>query len=340
MAEKESELEIAVRSLFRIQSFDTNTLPQIERLGADLNFQDVVRPAERIVNFFRQIPSDRLGSLPEPKLADIQGQADLAFNLFGDILKFDPKQTDSYNVRTQLINQVERQYESLFGALSGVVSFLSSLQKDFAALERDARAAVQAAKDRANEAVEELTKQQARAQEILDEVRRVAAEQGVSQQATYFQQEGERHEKAAKAWQKYTVCIAIGLGSFAALTATMHKWGWLRPDGAYETAQFVVSKVLLFGVVVYMLVLSARTLLAHRHNAVINRHRYNALLTFNALADAAKGPENRDIVLAHAAACIYAPQDTGYTKNQSHPETIGNVVQTLPRLMASSGHQP
>ena len=120
----------------------------------------------------------------------------------------------------------------------------------------------------------------------------------------------------------------------------MHKWGWLRPDGAYETAQFVVSKVLLFGVVVYMLVLSARTLLAHRHNAVINRHRYNALLTFNALADAAKGPENRDIVLAHAAACIYAPQDTGYTKNQSHPETIGNVVQTLPRLMASSGHQP
>ena len=52
-----------------------------------------------------------------------------------------------------------------------------------------------------------------------------------------------------------------------------------------------------------------------------NRHRQNALLTYRALVAAAGEHETEDIVLAHAAVCIFAPQETGYSGSKS--EGIG-----------------
>jgi len=62
-----------------------------------------------------------------------------------------------------------------------------------------------------------------------------------------------------------------------------------------------------------MLYLSAKNFIANKHNSIVNKHRQNALMTFKALVDAAKNPQNQDIVLTHAASCIFSPQSTGYS---------------------------
>ena len=46
-----------------------------------------------------------------------------------------------------------------------------------------------------------LSAQQEDAKRILDEVRKVAAEQGVSQQASYFAEESKNHETQANQWR-------------------------------------------------------------------------------------------------------------------------------------------
>ena len=50
-----------------------------------------------------------------------------------------------------------------------------------------------------------------------------------------------------------------------------------------------------------------------------SRHRQNSLLTYRALVEAAGEGGTEDIVLAHAASCIFSPQETGFsnTKNDS-----------------------
>jgi hypothetical protein len=278
-----------------------------------------------------------LTDLPDGSLDLIKSTADATYSLLQQVEAFDPKTTqDAFGSRTALIDNIKAQYDPLFTQLSPLVAFMASRLRDFSALEREARAAVQAAKDRADEATKQLEAQQEDAERILDEVRRVAAEQGVSQQAVYFQTEGTNHDTEATKWQWNTIYVAIGLGAYAVLSATFHKWTWLAPAGPYDAFQLGLSKVLIFGVIAYMLLLSARNFLAHKHNAIVNRHRYNALLTFTALADAAKGPESRDIVLTHAAGCIFAPQETGYTKGQGQPESVANVIQSLPRALSQS----
>jgi hypothetical protein len=94
----------------------------------------------------------------------------------------------------------------------------------------------------------------------------------------------------------------------------LHKIPLLAPKTTIESYQLVASKVLLFAVLSYMLVLCSRNFMSHKHNIVINKHRQNALMTFRAIADAAADPKLKDVVLTQAAACMFAPQDTGYSK--------------------------
>jgi hypothetical protein len=91
-----------------------------------------------------------------------------------------------------------------------------------------------------------------------------------------------------------------------------------------------------------MLLLFSRNYLAHKHNSIVNKHRQNALLTFKAIVDAAGTEERRDVILTYAAACIFSPQETGYTK----PSTGGqselplNIIQAIPKMVggATSTH--
>jgi hypothetical protein len=88
-----------------------------------------------------------------------------------------------------------------------------------------------------------------------------------------------------------------------------------------------------------MLLLCARNFLSHKHNAIVNRHRQNALLTFNALVKAAGSEDRSDVILTYAAACIFSPQETGYTKAgaSSQSELPLNIIQAIPKLASGVG---
>lgn len=62
--------------------------------------------------------------------------------------------------------------------------------------------------------------------------------------------------------------------------------------------------------------MAAKNYTTHKHNAVVNRHRQNALLTYRALVTAAEDTGTQDIVLAHAASCIFSPQETGFATSK------------------------
>jgi hypothetical protein len=79
--------------------------------------------------------------------------------------------------------------------------------------------------------------------------------------------------------------------------------------------QLISSKILIFAVLGYLLLMAARNYTTYKHNAVINRHRQNALLTYRALVEASSESGTEDIVLAHAASCIFSPQETGFSRN-------------------------
>lgn len=331
----DEELEEAKASVKRLQDFDSDQLPRKDDLGSSFELSDAVNPANQLIRLYRQLALEALDDLPKAQLDQIKKQADADYNRLQQALEFDPSGADSENPtqkRDTIINNISSAYDAAFNKIHPFISYSLSKVADFKRLETEARATLQAVEDEAKKVTEQLSGHEASAQQILDDVRQVAAEQGVSQRAIYFKEEAETHGQLAETWRWRTIYLSIGLGLYAALSIFLHKWDFLSPDNIGDAIQLVVSKVLIFFVIAYMLFLSAKNFLNHKHNEIVNKHRQNALVTFQALSDAASEPSMKDVVLNHAAECIFKPQETGYIKSTGGTsDERRSIIEYLPR---------
>lgn len=327
-AERQKNLDQAKKSLERMQNFDVATLPRVDVLGTALNFTDALDPATRLIDLYRQLPMEVLDQLPNNFLRTIQQQADNDFNLLDAILNFESGMSKAE--RDTRINSLRQAYDPTFQQLHAFISYSVRKSTDFSKLEREARSLIQHVTDRANELQQELEKRKKEADAVLQAVRKVAEEQGVSQQAIYFKNEADNHEKESTVWLKRTVWLTVGLTVYAAVTLFLHQIPILAPTNLYETAQLVASKVLIFVTISYFLILSAKNYVAHRHNSVVNRHRQNALATYTALVKAAGEEATRDVVLAKAADCIFSAQSTGFAKTEGGDGGSLSLVNVAP----------
>lgn len=330
-----SQLEDTQESLSRMQAFDPKSLAREDELGRNFDFSAIVAPASKLIRLYNQLSLSTLDDFPVGILAQIKQQADADFSRFQQALDFDPTAVENQNPtypRDHIIQDVVAAYDPTFQNLFPFISYGTSKKVDFQRMENEARAMLQNVKDEASGITSELSNHQEQAQGILADVRKVAAEQGVSQQAIYFKDEAEIHENLAESWRKKTVNFAWALGIYAFFSIFLHKIPWLQPDDTIQSIQLVTSKILIFGVIAYMLFLSAKNFLSHKHNAIINKHRQNALMTYTALTDSASSEEAKDIVLNHASSCIFSPQDTGYIKGESQPQgTNRSIIELLPK---------
>lgn len=326
----------ATDSLERLQGFDLESLPREQELGTRLNFRDAVEPAKRLIELYQRLSPAALQDFPIERLNQVKGLANENFNLFSQVQSFDPDQGNPQSVRQNLIQQITNAYPNAFNVLHPLIAYSLHRSADFQGLDREARATLQGVHDRADGLRQELEKQLKEAERIVDEVRQVAAETGVSQQASYFKTEADSHEAASEQWRGRTVRLAWLLGTYGVLSLFLAKLPFLAPADTYQSIQLGVSKVLIFAVISFMLYLFARSYLSHKHNAIVNRHRQNALLTYRALADAAAAAQNREVILTHAAACIFAPQPTGYSHEGGEAPRASSVVEVFGKPFAGN----
>ena len=312
----EALLRTCEESLTRVQEFKPAALSREDDLGKQMSFAEAVKPAEAIIAIYRRITTSSLQDFADNQLNSIQSQANADFSVFKQIFDFDATTSDAARFRTSLIAQIQVRRDQLFEQVWQFVAYGVARATDTSVLETQARATIQAIEDRSAKLTEQLTQAKADADAALTAIRAVASEQGVSQQATYFKDEAENQETLAANWLTYTYRFAMAVGAFAVLSLILHKLPWLKPENGTEAFQLIISKLLIFAVLGFLLVLAAKNYATHKHNSVVNRHRQNALLTYRALVAAAAGQGTEDIVLAHAASCIFSPQETGYAQTK------------------------
>ena len=328
-----AEVDAATVSLKRIQEFDPQTLSRSADLGS-ANFATLVPPAERLISLYRQIPLTILDNFPPANLSQIAQLADALYHVFQQVISYNIETGNLSQTRASTLQQLTDAYPNAFTILHPYISYSAAQSGDFQRLERDGRAAVQKINDLTADLLGKIESTERQANEALQAAQRAAREQGVSQQAVYFRDAANDHDVEAEVWRERTMKLSIGLGLYAVATVFAHKLPWLKPNDSLESAQLITSKLLIFAVISYMLILAARNFLSHKHNAIVNRHRQNALMTFNALATAASETGAKDIILTHAASCIFAPQETGYAKSASSQDS--SLASAMAGLLAKS----
>jgi len=327
------------QALIAIQNFDASALARTQELGQLNDFAEVINNANSIINLYKKLPASIVDDLPEGHINGIKNAIDADNNLFNRVMTFDPQQNNAPQVRTGLLNEFSGRKDTVFNAIWQFIAYAAATPMNLSSYELQAQSTLKSIEEKVKGVSELLDVSSKEAENTLSEIRAIAAEQGVSQQAIYFKSENEYHEKAAKKWLISVSIFATLLGLSAIGSLFLHKVEWLAPKDALEVSQFITSKFLVFGVLAYVLLLSARNYKTHKHNAVLNKHRQNALLTYRSLVDAAGEKGTEDIVLANAASCIFSPQDTGYTNNKGELPGGKSVLELFTKSVSSSHNE-
>lgn len=196
----------------------------------------------------------------------------------------------------------------------------------------DAEELIRQANKRAQSALREIEAISAKAKEAASIV-------GVAQHASYFKDEVAEHKRVSFRWLISTAFFGVAaagyslwsfhLGTIFSAEGSVAWW----PHVTYLTSRVIVLSVIFFG-----MAWSARNYRAHKHNEIVNRHRQNALRTFETFAVAASDSATKDAVLLAATKSIFEAQNSGYLAGELEKVPSGTVVEVLRRVIPT--HEP
>ena len=303
-----------------MQSFDSESIARKD-LGLQLNFEEVVPVVQRLVNLYRCLSLATVEELTVSQIEKIKHHTLGIRKYISGIMNFNlsnisgnpmEQRRNIIRILRQMHSRAFEDFLICYDAIRKINP--QSFDNIISVTKENIEEEIKKLKKEIESFQNEMTDLKKEGEDVLNSIRNTAAEHGVSQQATFFKEEADGHEVRADKWRNGVWITAGSLVAFAMFSLFLPTFYWLENVG---TVQLTISKTLIFSALAYSLFFCAKNYAAHRHNVVINRHRQNALMTYQALVKANSNPENADIVLAQAARYIYAPQDTGHTRGRA-----------------------
>ena len=316
--------------LEELNSIEPESLVRAEALGKDLSFEAGVPVFRRTLNLFRDLSASNLDNVPFETLSQLQTQANQSLALFQQIKSFSIQQNPQNPVqaRDSLIQQLRDLWQSDYSVVTPHIAYAIRRGTDFDALEREARGTLALQKQLAGEFKTEKDKILGEMQGALDRVRQAAAEAGVAQHAIHFKDEAEFHKRQSLWWLGAT--ITFGLTTIAyALYSLGPELNDLSAATLPPTIQLVVPRLIVIFVLSSGLFWGVRNFAASRHNFVVNRHRQNALSSFETFVKGAGDPQTKDAVLLQATQSIFVPQDSGFVKGEIVSNPGSQIVEIV-----------
>ncbi len=315
------------------QAVNAVTLQNVDRLVSrpewgPIDFQDCREAFEDGIALVRPLLDLPIRLLPENTARAI---AD-AVNAFAEHLKTinefrinaggDPNQR-----RGELAGAVRGLVERLYNTIAPHAAFLALQRGDIDKAVRDLATARHQADQLIGEGRAHLQTQLEEIASIMTQAREAAASVGIAHFSTDFDKEAGRLEKAARGW-------LLGAGLFGILAAGVAVISFLYftlpNDASYaQITQYTISKLVLLGLFVTATFWCGRMFRALKHQATTNRHRANALKTFQAFVKAAADDMARDAVLMETTRSIFAMAPSGYLGEEPSTSDGMKIVELI-----------
>lgn len=306
----------------QIDTISINDVVGEARLGPGLSFHEARPSLEVIKDFADQLRFLDGTGMPTRAL----GRASSAFQeLLGaiqQIKNFDiSRNGGNPNARANLVQQLRNGYDNLVDAALPVLLYGNLRSSGIKNAQANTYALLADIEKQRNEIVTVVNE----AKDLLSGQKKLSTEIAIAGYGTLFAKEAREHETAANRWLIATGIMA-GLTALAAVVnyaVSVHLLNEFSGMSSSQvprfpaslTVQFTIAKVILFTIGLSAAYWSARVYRSHRHNSIVNRHRANALTSFQEFVVSATDQEVKNAVLLQTTSCIYAPQPTGFSSS-------------------------
>ena len=310
----------------QILSMSIEDLTREEALGTAFSFKEIEDYFVKIIDLFKRVKEVNLKEVPFSLLSNFNGQLNNALSLFNQAKDFNPAVNNSANIRQQIINQIQNQFDGYYTHSVPILS-IGLLNSNDLSLERSKmNQLIAELEEEKRKSKEESEKKLKELNDIIDNAKSFATKAGVSKHSSLFQEESETHETEAKKWLGYTRNILIAIAVVAIGLAFL---GMLFTENS-QLVQFTITKIVVLSALFYGLSITNRNYKAHKHNAVMNKHRQNALSTFETFSNASSADDQtKNAVLIETTHSIFANQQTGYLKSEGDSESNNKIIEII-----------
>jgi hypothetical protein len=308
-----------------ILSYKIEDLTREEELGTQFSFKETEEYFVKIIDLFKRVKEVNLQEIPFNLLNSFNAQLNQAITYFEQAKTFNPAVNNAVNTRSAIITNIQTNYDNYYTHSIPILS-IGLLNSNNLSLERSKMNQLIAdLENEKKESKEESEKKLNELNSIIENAKSFATKAGVSKHSSVFKTESDFHETESKKWLGYTtkilvliVLVAIGL-AFLGLYFTENT----------QLIQFTITKVVILSALFYGLALTNRNYKAHKHNEIMNKHRQNALTTFETFSNAASDEQTKNAILLETTHSIFSNQQTGYLKKDGDGESNNKIIEII-----------
>ena len=332
--ERQAKLQKIKDLLQELTQLTPESLVRTDKLGTALDFSKAVPLFEGWTRLFKDVDSIDLSCFPIPIIEELISILDSAKVCMNGIRGFDSSNlSDPSGMRDKIITRLESKYGEGFQKIIPIIAYARTEGVAFHDIEKRI-------KDNLNE-ITSLNKRMEKlgevAQSSLSEMQKAAAQYGVEQYAYRFEAEAKKHVFAKRCWLLATLVLVVIIFIVAYFFIDSHA-KFTDEMNPIQLIQLTISKFMVFGALFYALAWSGRIYRAESHNAVVNKHRQNALKTFEVFVEASNDEQTRNAVLLQATQSIFSHQPSGFSQGDKD-ESSAKVVEIVRNVMPDKGSQ-
>jgi len=318
--EQEASAKKALQTVLdQLTAITPDALIRAAELGTSLNFAEGRDAFDRTLRLFGDLKESNLDNVPLDVLNRLKNQTEQALNHFKQIQTFNPgSQSNPAQERNNLIQTVAVEYEKHFQNIAPLIAYSVRKGTDFEKLEETARNSVAQIEQAARHQKDQGEKHLADIKDTLEKVRRAAAEVGVAQHAVHFKEQAVEHINKTTAWLIVTTVFAVVTLGFGLYNAWYYATHVTMLTNA-QSVQLGIAKLVVFSILYSAAFWSGRIYKSQWHNYIINKHRQNALSTFETFVKAATDDPTKNAVLLQATQCIFSMQQSGFVTHSDAP---------------------
>ena len=286
-----------------------------------------------MLNQFKLLPA-RL--LPDNIIQQIISTLQPLKATLDQIRSFSIEQGNPPGGRDTLVAQFRGQADAFFGAAHLYIPYLAYQKGDVQKNINELTRSVEQASELVVGAKQEIKAQQEEIGNIIVAAREAAASVGVAHFSADFSTEATEREGTAKNWLVATGILALVTLLIAFGVAFIPIDKDATPS---QIAQLFTSKIVILGLMFTATIWCGRLYKATKHQATINKHRSNALRTFQAFTKAASDDAARNAVLMETTKSIFAITPSGYLDGEVPSDggfKIVEVVKNATQVLAAT----
>jgi len=305
-----------------IKSIIAFNTKELKREKGDFQFTDISAQIDRIWDFIKSLSENEeyFVILPTNQQDDLRSHINRINELFTQINNFKPSEVPNpQDIRNSLSQQIKDVYVPIFNYINQLDIYkltTSGAQADLSNI-----------KDEAKRALEEAKKAKQEIISITETAKKTVSKIPLYKYLGVFSKESEYHKRIAYIWLYITIGLSIILIGILFWVSWDFTINIAKFDSTPKIYAFLILKLFVLAIAIYVLQQSIRNYLANMHLFVLNKHREKSLEVFDAMIGTVKDSEMADQVLSYLAKSIFESGETGFFPGKDTSKDGPDLVQ-------------